>query len=134
MVRIVAGLEADFRAEPLERRVDAVIETECFRVGQEALTNVVRHAQARSVAVELTNKEGFLHLFVRDDGLGFDVAAIRNQAVHGASLGVLSMEERATLAGGGLKLSSAPGEGRKGQTKRQRQKRKGGFIAQPTKL
>jgi len=107
----LTGLEADFRAEPLERRVDAVIETECFRVGQEALTNVVRHAQARSVAVELTNKEGFLHLFVRDDGLGFDVAAIRNQAVHGASLGVLSMEERATLAGGGLKLSSAPGEG-----------------------
>lgn len=107
----LTGLQAEFRAEPLEHRVDPVIETECFRVGQEALTNVVRHAQARSVAVELTRKDGFLHLFVRDDGAGFDVAAVRNQAVHGASLGVLSMEERATLAGGGLKLNSAPGQG-----------------------
>jgi signal transduction histidine kinase len=48
---------------------------------------------------------------VRDDGVGFDVAAVREQAVRGASLGLLSMEERAALAGGGLELISAPGQG-----------------------
>ena len=107
----LVGLKTQFHAEPLEQRLDPIIETECFRVGQEALTNVVRHSQANHVAVELSKKEGFLHLIVRDDGVGFDVAAIRERAVNGASLGVLSMEERATLAGGGFELNSAPDEG-----------------------
>jgi signal transduction histidine kinase len=90
-----------------------MIETECFRVAQEALTNVVKHARARTVTVELTknDEEGQLHLSVRDDGVGFDVANLREQAVRGASLGLLSMEERATLAGGGLECDSIPGQG-----------------------
>jgi signal transduction histidine kinase len=58
----------------LEQRLDPVIETECFRVAQEALTNVVRHAQAKTVTVELRKEAGQLHLRVRDDGIGFDVA------------------------------------------------------------
>jgi signal transduction histidine kinase len=105
------GLQAEFRATSLENRLDLVIETECFRVAQEALTNVVRHAQARAVTVDLTRRNGHLHLRVRDDGVGFDVAALRNQAVQGASLGLLSMEERTSLAGGGLEFNSAPGQG-----------------------
>jgi signal transduction histidine kinase len=105
------GLRAEFRAASLENRLDLVIETECFRVAQEALTNVARHAQARAVMVDLTRRNGHLHLSVRDDGVGFDVAALRNQAVQGASLGLLSMEERASLAGGGLEFNSAPGKG-----------------------
>jgi signal transduction histidine kinase len=48
---------------------------------------------------------------VRDDGIGFDVASIREQAVRGASLGLLGMEERAILAGGGLEYHAAPGQG-----------------------
>jgi signal transduction histidine kinase len=91
--------------------MDPVIETECFRVAQEALTNVVRHAQARRVALELQKSNGHLHLRVRDDGVGFDVPALRQQAVRGASLGLLSMEERASLAGGGLEFISAKGKG-----------------------
>ncbi len=88
-----------------------MIETACFRVAQEALTNVVRHAHARAVTVALRKRNGHLHLCVRDDGVGFDVAALRQQAVQGASLGLLSMEERATLVDGGLELKSAPGQG-----------------------
>lgn len=107
----LAGLQAEFTTDPLEHRLDPIIETECFRIAQEALTNVVRHAQARTVTVELRAGDGRLHLGVRDDGVGFEVAPIREQAVGGASLGLLSMEERATLAGGGLEFKSNPGQG-----------------------
>jgi signal transduction histidine kinase len=107
----LTGLRAEFRADPLEARLEPMIETECFRVAQEALTNVVRHSQARNVRLELSHRNGHLHLSVRDDGVGFDVAALRQEAVRGASLGLLSMEERTALAGGGLEFNSAPGEG-----------------------
>lgn len=107
----LVGLQAAFHADPLEQRLDSVIETECFRVAQGALTNVLRHAQAKTVSVELRKESGQLHLRVRDDGIGFDVAALREKAVHGASLGLLSMEERAALAGGGLEFTSVPQRG-----------------------
>jgi two-component system sensor histidine kinase UhpB len=71
----------------------------------------VRYAQAKTVSVELRQASGRLHLRVRDDGIGFDVAAVREQAVRGASLGLLSMEERAVLAGGGLELTSGANRG-----------------------
>jgi len=104
-------LKVEFLADRMEQRLDPVIETECFRVGQEALTNVVRHAQAKKVTVEMHVEDGHLHLLVRDDGVGFDVAAVREKAVRGASLGLLSMEERAALAGGGLEFTSILGRG-----------------------
>jgi PAS domain S-box-containing protein len=107
----LAGLQARFAMEPLERRLDPITETECFRIAQEALTNVVRHARARTVTVELHTKDGRLDLIVRDDGVGFDVGTVREQAVGGASLGLLSMEERAVLSGGGLEFKSTAGEG-----------------------
>jgi PAS domain S-box-containing protein len=105
------GLQIRFHADPLEQRLNPVIETECFRVAQEALTNVVRHAGAKTVSVELRKETGKLHLRVHDDGIGFDVGAVREQALRGASLGLLSMEERAALAGGGLEYKSAPKQG-----------------------
>ena len=107
----LGGLQASFAADPLEQRLDPIIETECFRIAQEALTNVLRHAQANFVTVELRQEEGKLHLRVRDDGTGFEVATVREKAVLGASLGLLSMEERAGLAGGGLEFTSIPGQG-----------------------
>jgi signal transduction histidine kinase len=106
-----AGLHLRFRADSLDARLDPLIETECFRVAQEALTNVVRHAKAHNVAVNLERVDGELHLSVKDDGIGFDVGAHRGEAVRGASLGLLSMEERATLAGGRLNFNSAAGHG-----------------------
>ena len=107
----LAGLKGEVQTDALEQRLDTVIETECFRIAQEALTNVARHARAKTVTVELRQEEGQLHLRVRDDGIGFNVAAIREKAVRGASLGLLSMEERAALAGGQLELKSLPGRG-----------------------
>ena len=107
----LTGMQAEFRTDSLGERLDSVIETECFRVAQEALTNVVRHARAHAVWVDLSRQNGRIHLSVRDDGVGFDVAALREEAVRGASLGLLSMEERTALAGGGLEFKSAPGQG-----------------------
>jgi PAS domain S-box-containing protein len=107
----LVGLQVRFHADALKQRLKLVIETECFRVAQEALTNVVRHAKAKTVSVVLRQEARRLHLRVRDDGIGFDVGAVREQAVCGASLGLLSMEERAVLAGGGLEFKSAPGKG-----------------------
>lgn len=107
----LAALGVEFHPVPLQQRLDAVIETECFRVAQEALTNVVRHARANTVTVALTCRDMQLHLIIRDDGVGFDVASLRDRAVRGASLGLLSMEERAALAGGGLEFASTPGHG-----------------------
>jgi two-component system sensor histidine kinase UhpB len=83
----------------------------CFRVVQEALTNVIRHAQAHLVEVELCEANGTLQLVVRDDGRGFDVPAARKRAIVGGSQGLLSMQERATLAGGDLQIDSIPGGG-----------------------
>jgi PAS domain S-box-containing protein len=109
----LAGLQAEVQADPLEHRLDPAVETECFRVAQQALTNVVKHAKASTVTVELSKdaEAQELHLSVRDDGIGFEVDSTRAQAVRGASLGLLSMEERATLAGGGLEYHSTPGHG-----------------------
>jgi PAS domain S-box-containing protein len=107
----LAGLQAEVRAEPLEQRLDPTIETECFRVAQEAVNNVVKHAKARTVIVELTVNDRHLLLSVRDDGVGFDVDVARAQASRGASLGLLSMEERATLSGGGLMYLATPAQG-----------------------
>jgi len=61
--------------------------------------------------VELRKEARQLHLRVFDDGLGFDVVAVREEALRGASLGLLGMEERAALAGGGLEFKSVPGKG-----------------------
>ena len=61
--------------------------------------------------MELRRQNEHCHLFVRDDGAGFEVAALRERAMQGASLGLLSMEERTTLAGGGLQYHATPGQG-----------------------
>jgi len=106
-----AGFAGDVRASMSDDRLPADIETSCFRLAQEALTNVVRHADARNVSVQVEEGEDEIELVVRDDGKGFDVAAARENAVRGKSLGLLSMEERASLAGGSLRIESREGHG-----------------------
>ncbi len=105
-----AGLASNLALAPLEKRLPVTVEITAFRVTQEALTNVIRHAQARVVDIELS-VNGALQLVVRDDGRGFDVAAARHRAALGGSLGLISMQERVALAGGDMKIDSAPGRG-----------------------
>jgi PAS domain S-box-containing protein len=106
-----AGLEFHFAIAPPELRPPPGVETTCFRVAQEAFTNVIRHAQARRVDVELRVAGDALELVVHDDGRGFDVDGARRRAARGKSQGLLSMQERVALAGGKLEIDSAPGQG-----------------------
>jgi signal transduction histidine kinase len=78
-----------------------------FRVAQEALGNIGRHARARQVEISVREVDGGLQLAVRDDGCGFDPAAQRGSP----SLGLASMRERVHLLGGELDIDSAPGHG-----------------------
>jgi signal transduction histidine kinase len=107
----LAGLDIHLEVGPLEERLPPAVETACFRLVQEALTNVARHSGARRVDVELNAAEDAVEIVVRDDGKGFDVGAARERAEAGASLGILSMEERVALAGGRLEIESEPGRG-----------------------
>ncbi len=103
------ALDADIRLGRV--RLDPAVETACFRIVQEAMTNAVRHAAATRLAVALRVADGALVLSVRDDGRGFDLAAAARRAAGGESAGLSGMEERAQLAGGRLEMSSAPGRG-----------------------
>ncbi|MBI4420915.1 MAG: PAS domain S-box protein [Gemmatimonadetes bacterium] len=106
-----AGFAAQLEDHLREHRLPTDVETTCFRVVQEAITNVARHAQASRVDVSLAQRDGGLDLLVRDDGVGFDVAAARQRAAAGDSLGLLGMEERVALVGGRLQVESGPGRG-----------------------
>jgi len=106
-----AGFRAAFVADLAATRLPADLETACFRIVQAALTNVVRHAQARQVRVKLRQRGEALHLVIRDDGVGFDVSAVRTGRASEAHLGLQGMQERALILGGHLDMTSAPGRG-----------------------
>jgi signal transduction histidine kinase len=106
-----AGWQTTIAADPLPRRLAPEIETACFRIAQEALTNVARHAQAKGVDVSLRIVGSELVLAVRDDGRGFDPEAVRLRPAQRASLGLVSMKERAALVGGRLEISTSDGGG-----------------------
>jgi signal transduction histidine kinase len=106
-----SGFEAKFLAEPPEMRLPLSLETTVFRATQIALTNVARHAQAKHVWVELHQHQTELEWVIRDDGVGFDVASALERAAHGATLGLLSMQERARLVHGELEIKSTLGQG-----------------------
>jgi len=98
-------LELRFAAESVELGADASL---ClFRVAQEALRNVGRHARARRIEVDLASRQGGIEMTVRDDGVGFDPAETRQRP----GLGQVSMRERLHLIGGRLSVESALGRG-----------------------
>lgn len=92
-------------------RIAADIETVCFRIAQEALTNIVRHAKATRVEIDVRQDGNLLRLSVQDDGCGFDWLAMNQRALAGASVGILGMQERAALVGGQIEVDSSIGRG-----------------------
>ncbi|QOC21210.1 PAS domain-containing sensor histidine kinase [Wenzhouxiangella sp. AB-CW3] len=106
-----AGMKLDLHVDLDGQRPSAEVETACFRVVQEALTNVRRHAGAEHVEVRVGCRHGQLDLLIRDDGEGFDAHRAQEHAGRGRSLGLLSMEERVSLLGGAFELLSTRGVG-----------------------
>lgn len=100
-------IKTEITALPDEIDLDAENATEVFRIYQEILTNVARHAKATAVQIRLRKTEGALVLEVADDGRGLDEREIQDTK----SLGLLGMRERAELMGGQIKFSGAPGAG-----------------------
>jgi signal transduction histidine kinase len=100
--------ETNLRTGP---RLPATIETALYRITQEALTNVARHAAAHLVGLVLETRRGLVTLIIEDDGRGFDVASCMTDTQNDRCLGVFGMRERATLLGGTLTIESTPGSG-----------------------
>lgn len=101
-----AGLDVHVGTLRLDSRLPPDVETVAFRIVQEALTNVLRHAQAKRVDVRLDHRGDYLLVMVRDDGVGFDPEQTRRR-----TLGLAGMRERAELVGGTVQVLSVPAVG-----------------------
>lgn len=105
------GLAVEVDAASLPPRFDGDLSTLVFRVVQEALNNVAKHASASHALVKLTIRERELHVLVADDGEGCDATEALARGARGESSGLGGMRERVALFGGRLSFSSEPGEG-----------------------
>ncbi|MBI4380336.1 MAG: HAMP domain-containing protein [candidate division NC10 bacterium] len=106
------GLATDFQAHGFDsRRLPAPIETTMYRIAQEALTNVVRHARAANVSVLLERRGNSAILIVEDDGRGFEVESVVGRSRNEGRLGIFGMQERAFRIDGTLTIESSSGGG-----------------------
>ena len=101
------AVDLDTAALHPEERLPTETETVIYRVVQEALTNIVRHAAASTASVTLSARDGHIRVFIEDDGVGFDPEQ-RQARPH---LGVEGMRQRAELVEGSLSITSTPGNG-----------------------
>jgi PAS domain S-box-containing protein len=106
-----AGLNVEVTADPSGPRLPQDVEIVCFRIAQEALTNVVRHAQASRASIILKRLAKRVELRIQDDGVGFDVRTVQSPMGSGTSIGLTGMRERARLVGGEVHVRSVPRKG-----------------------
>jgi signal transduction histidine kinase len=103
------GVCAEFHADGVHGRIEPDAETCLYRIAQEALHNVVKHARASHVAVILAHRADGIGLIVEDDGCGFDLAQL--DAGLERHIGITGMRERAALVSGSAEIETAPGKG-----------------------
>jgi signal transduction histidine kinase len=101
-----AGIRVDFHSALGEQRLPSDVETTLYRVVQESLTNIVKHADAQNVSVSVARREPGVAAVIEDDGTGFDQRTVREEGV-----GLLGMQERLALLDGRLEIESRPGAG-----------------------
>lgn len=106
-----SGIALTLDAHVGPERLPQPIEVAIYRVFQEALTNVSRHAEARHVGATLASRDGTVSLVITDDGHGFDPDASDAPTAADRGIGVLGMRERVATYGGDFQLESAPGKG-----------------------
>jgi len=106
-----SGVNVDFWTASESRRLPPHLETMLFRVAQEAISNILRHAAARRVSIRLWTESGEIWLEIKDDGRGFDLEKTTGNALDRKQLGLLGIHERVSLAGGQVRLESSEGSG-----------------------
>jgi signal transduction histidine kinase len=106
------GIDAEFHTSKEKNgRYDPELETNLYRIVQEGLNNILKHAGATSVSVLLEQRDDLLVLIIEDDGSGFDPEVRKRNGSSGKGLGLVGMRERTALLGGTLEIESRPGEG-----------------------
>ncbi|MDP2157302.1 MAG: response regulator [Nitrospirota bacterium] len=106
-----AGISSELVSDLFYARLPAEIETACFRITQEALSNAVRYARPKNITITLRRLKDAVTLSLQDDGIGFDLKPSFDRSMKGQSFGLLGMHERAVLAGGRLSITTAKGKG-----------------------
>lgn len=105
------GLTVTFLGDGESMRLPSHLETMLFRISQEAVSNIIRHAEAHKVSIRLWAEKANVWLEIRDDGRGFDMEKTVGAAVYRKQLGLLGIQERVSLVGGELEVESASGSG-----------------------
>jgi signal transduction histidine kinase len=105
------GVALELQCEEMKTRLPPYLETALFRIAQEALTNVVRHADASRVQVTLRVQDHTAFLTVHDNGRGFREPVTASEGAETQGLGLLGMRERVTTLGGEMSVGSEPGQG-----------------------
>jgi two-component system sensor histidine kinase UhpB len=105
------GVEFAIDADHSGSRLPGHVEVALFRIAQEAITNVARHADAKQVRIEFRVSDGHAHLAVADDGRGFDVPEATGLTAGGRSVGLVGMQERVRLLNGTIEIDSSAGNG-----------------------
>ncbi|MDX1616938.1 MAG: GAF domain-containing sensor histidine kinase, partial [Candidatus Promineifilaceae bacterium] len=105
------GIQIKLNVENLHDRLPQRVETTVYRVIQEALTNVVRHAGAERVTIDLARRDGWLTGTIRDDGCGFNPTALQASGDRAMRVGLLGMRERVRSLRGTVDIQSEPGDG-----------------------
>lgn len=106
-----AGIRAHFHEQGTDRRLPPHLETSLFRVTQEAINNIARHAGARNVSFRVVRDDQTVTIDILDDGIGFDPAEVSRSVDQTRGLGLVGMEERVELLAGSITFDSEPGRG-----------------------
>lgn len=106
-----AGIRFELDASQLGGRLDPALETALFRIHQEALTNIMRHAEADHVRLRLAREDGAIVAEIEDDGVGFTPSSAGKDGLARQAYGLLGMRERTIQLGGEIRIESQPGQG-----------------------
>lgn len=105
------NIAVDLEVSSLKERLPVNIETALYRIFQEALTNITRHASASRVQLTIRRRKAVVLVEIKDDGCGFEMERVFGQKASTGGMGLLGMRERTVLLGGVFNLHSAPGAG-----------------------
>ena len=105
------GIPVEFHRQGMEKRLDPAVELALYRIAQEALNNIARHAQAKHAIMSISFTPASTSMQVEDDGVGFDVPKNPSEYAPSGHYGLLGLHERAELIGAKLQIQSSPGKG-----------------------